>query len=82
MIADSREKTFAPCGKAIDLDTFVSHCLETTCTCLEAAGNDKSAQESCRCKTLQNFVVDCLVTDSNLELIDWRMIHDCRKSKL
>lgn len=74
-----REHTFAPCARVLDLDSFVSRCLETTCTCLEAAAGSKEAEEKCRCLALQSFVVDCLTTNSDLEFIDWRMKYDCRK---
>lgn len=74
-----RDQSFTPCARIIDVEAFISRCMETTCNCLEAANENSTAQDKCRCETLQMFVVDCLTADSNIDLLDWRMQNDCRK---
>lgn len=62
----------------VDVDAFVSRCLESTCNCLEGAKGNSTAEDRCRCDALQTFVVDCLTADNSIELIEWRMQNDCR----
>lgn len=61
------------------MDSSISRCMETTCSCLEQVGLNVTAQEECRCQSMQSFVVDCLSADNTIDLSDWRMEHDCRK---
>lgn len=73
-----RENALSSCANVIDVDAFVSRCLETTCNCLEGAQGNATALSKCRCDTLQSFVVDCLTADNSIDLLDWRMQNDCR----
>lgn len=73
-----RDQTFEPCAKVINVEAFISRCLETACSCLESANGSSILEDNCRCQTLSNFVVDCLTADNELELLDWRSQHDCR----
>lgn len=72
-----KDQTLSPCAKVVNIEAFVSRCLETTCACLENAVNDHNAEEKCRCQAMQTFVVDCLTADNTIDLSDWRMQHDC-----
>lgn len=67
------------CARVLDIEAFISRCLETTCTCLEHSLDNHTAEEECRCHAMQAFVVDCLSADSSIDLSDWRMQQDCRK---
>lgn len=74
-----RDQILAPCARVLDIEAFISRCLETTCECLETNENQNhTADEECRCATLQSFVVDCLTTEPSTDLGDWRMQMDCR----
>lgn len=74
-----RNDVFSPCASVVDIEAFVSRCLETACACLESAERNKTTDDQCRCQTLTNFVTDCLTADNELELLDWRTQQDCRK---
>lgn len=74
-----RDQSFYSCGKIVDVDAFISKCLDTTCNCLLASKGVTSAEENCRCEALTNFVQECLTADNQQELLDWRSRHDCRK---
>ncbi|KAF7276957.1 hypothetical protein GWI33_009615, partial [Rhynchophorus ferrugineus] len=71
------EQPLGECAKVLDIESFISRCLETTCNCLEKAPSNHTAAEECRCNAMQTFVIDCLSTDSSIDLSDWRMIQDC-----
>ncbi|XP_066254573.1 hemocytin [Euwallacea similis] len=72
-----KEQPLNQCAKSLDIEAFVSRCLDATCACLEKAEGNHTAEEECRCGAMQNFVVDCLSADTNIDLSDWRMQHDC-----
>lgn len=76
----SRDESFDRCSDIVNTDEFVSRCLEEACLCLEAAQSNNTYEEKCRCEILQSFVVDCLTADPQVDLADWRMQNDCRKS--
>lgn len=67
------------CSNIVDVEVFVSRCLEEACICLEAAKTNVTLEDKCRCEILQSFVVDCLTSNPQVDLIDWRMQNDCRK---
>lgn len=64
------------CSTVLDLDRFVSRCVETACSCLR--GN--SSYEDCRCHLLTSFVSECEAAAPKADLSDWRTIHDCPTS--
>ncbi|XP_014469310.1 PREDICTED: hemocytin isoform X2 [Dinoponera quadriceps] len=64
------------CSSVIDIDKFVSRCVESSCTCLR--GN--SSYEDCRCQLLTGFVSECEAAVPGADLSDWRRIHDCPAS--
>ncbi|XP_025836285.1 hemocytin [Agrilus planipennis] len=72
-----KQGILALCNSAIDVEAFISRCLETTCNCLQEAEEDTNREDQCRCGVLQSFVVDCMTSDPSLELSDWRMQQDC-----
>lgn len=74
-----RDQSFEACSSVMDIDVFVSKCLETACNCIEAAGGNSTAEDKCRCESLQSFVVDCMSCNPDVDLTDWRMQNDCRK---
>lgn len=65
------------CHAVIDVNKFVSSCVENTCTCLR--GNS-SSYEDCRCRLLTSFVSECEAAVFGADLSDWRRIHDCPAS--
>lgn len=74
-----RQQILAPCHSVLDLDGWVSRCLETACHCLETSVDDPAAEDECRCRTLEDFVVECTTARPSVELEDWRMKLECRK---
>lgn len=81
-----KEESFKPCVKAVDIDRFVSKCLETACDCLKGSygsnqpkGSVKGSSEAkaCKCSMLQNFVVECMSSAENIQLDTWRSVHSC-----
>ncbi|RZC42307.1 hemocytin, partial [Asbolus verrucosus] len=76
-ICKFKDQILEPCSKVINIDAFVSRCIETTCDCLQAAANNRTAEEECRCNALQTCVMDCLTAEPNTDLSDWRMQLDC-----
>nr|CAH7739498.1 unnamed protein product [Callosobruchus chinensis] len=72
-----KEQSLSPCARVLNMDFFISRCLESTCSCLQQSGNNHTAEEDCRCQSLQSFVVDCLSADSSIDISDWRMQQDC-----
>lgn len=79
-----KDETFARCRTAINIDQFISKCLETACDCIRGessaiVGYGDSSKDSCSCSILQNFVSDCLATDGTIYLDNWRSVHGCYK---
>ncbi|XP_030749920.1 hemocytin [Sitophilus oryzae] len=72
-----KEQPLGQCAKVLDIEGFISRCLETTCSCLEKSPDNHTAAEECRCNAMQTFVIDCLSTDSSVDLSDWRVLQDC-----
>lgn len=64
------------CSTVVDINKFVSRCVEDSCTCLH--GNN--SYEDCRCRLLTSFVSECEAAVSGADLSDWRRIHDCPAS--
>ncbi|XP_070162344.1 hemocytin isoform X2 [Polyergus mexicanus] len=64
------------CSAIVDLDRFVSRCVESVCSCLHSSNN---SYENCRCRLLTSFVGECeAAADSGTNLlIDWRTVYDC-----
>jgi hypothetical protein len=71
-----REPVFAQCEAVVNVDKFISHCIETACSCLQAAN---STESGCRCQALLGFVTQCTAADSSIDLSSWRVQHDCRE---
>ncbi|KAJ8974052.1 hypothetical protein NQ317_002298, partial [Molorchus minor] len=72
-----KEQPLSLCARVLDIETFISRCLETTCSCLEQSLNNHTAESECRCEAMQAFVIDCLSADSSIDVSDWRMQQDC-----
>ncbi|XP_015177061.1 PREDICTED: hemocytin [Polistes dominula] len=68
-----KDRSFAICSDVVDLEKFLSRCLETACTCLRS----KSTYDDCRCRTLTTFVTECQANNQNIDLSTWRNIYDC-----
>lgn len=64
---------FDACSAVIDLDKFVSRCLENACSCLRA----NTSYDSCRCRLLTGFVSECEAAAPRVDLSYWRTVHDC-----
>lgn len=78
-----KDESFSQCKNAVDIEHFISKCLETTCDCLNAgSGNAESfsnTKGACKCSILQSFVSECLAADESIHLDTWRSIHGCYK---
>lgn len=78
-----RDEQFAPCVKAVNVDNFVSRCLETACDCLKAkevngsSSTSANAANACKCSILQSFVTECMAANENVHLDIWRSKHEC-----
>ncbi|XP_046603352.1 hemocytin isoform X1 [Neodiprion virginianus] len=68
-----KQRSFSICSSVVNLDKFISRCLETMCSCLR--GNLSDAD--CRCRELTAFVSECQAADPNIDLSSWRAVHDC-----
>lgn len=83
-----RHESFGVCGKSIDIEKFVSRCIETACECLKessaATGTKtaptKTSSSKCKCAILQKFATDCMAADDSAHLDMWRSIHGCEIS--
>lgn len=65
------------CGQHENTEELIMKCVESICSCSEnSAANDYS---ECRCKAISGLVTQCYVSNSSVELSDWRILYDCRK---
>lgn len=71
-----RKNPFLQCKVAVNIDNFISQCLETACACLQSPEMDL---DICRCKILESFVTECHMVNSSVDLSSWRIQQDCRK---
>jgi hypothetical protein len=69
-----REPLFAQCRGVVNVERYVSHCIETTCSCLQATN---SIEAGCQCQALLGFVLECTAADSSVDLSTWRVQHNC-----
>lgn len=81
-----RNEAFTPCGNSVDLNGFISKCIENACECLKDNLGNVTAQtvvqglpetNKCKCFVLQNFVEECLAANENLHLDTWRSMESC-----
>ncbi|KAL1513261.1 hypothetical protein ABEB36_002690 [Hypothenemus hampei] len=72
-----KDQPLSRCAKTLDIEAFVSRCLDSVCSCLEKSAGNHSMEEECRCTAMQTFVVDCLSSDDQIDLSDWRTHNDC-----
>ncbi|XP_076276507.1 hemolectin isoform X2 [Lasioglossum baleicum] len=68
-----KDPSFAMCSNILDLDKFVSRCMECTCNCLRS----NHTYDDCRCRALTSFITECQAGDLNIDLSTWRSSHDC-----
>ncbi|XP_043259225.1 hemocytin isoform X1 [Colletes gigas] len=69
----AKDSSLAMCSNIVDLDRFVSGCMESTCNCLRS----NHTYNDCRCRSLTSFVTECQAGDLTTDLSTWRSIHDC-----
>ncbi|XP_057325268.1 hemocytin-like isoform X2 [Microplitis mediator] len=69
----TKDKSFTVCENVLELNKYISRCIETTCNCL----NENITYEQCRCRTLESFVSECQAADRNVDLSSWRGIQNC-----
>uniref|UniRef100_A0A481MQJ2 Hemolectin n=1 Tax=Nipponaphis monzeni TaxID=196483 RepID=A0A481MQJ2_9HEMI len=62
------------CGKHENIEELVMKCVERICSCSENSASDYS---ECRCKAISGLVTQCYISNSSVELSDWRILHDC-----
>lgn len=81
-----RHESFGACGRSVDIEKFVSRCIETACECLKESWAERStktktslppAPKKCKCAILQKFATDCMAADDTVHLDMWRSIHGC-----
>ncbi|XP_053978189.1 hemocytin [Hylaeus volcanicus] len=68
-----KDSSLVVCSNIVNLDKFVSHCMESTCNCLRS----NHTYDECRCRLLTSFVTECQASDLNIDLSTWRSTHDC-----
>lgn len=83
-----KHDTFQACAKTVNIDRFVTQCMETACDCLMATQSvnakrptlsvESAVVKECKCTALQNFVAKCLATDESIHMDTWRTVHECR----
>ncbi|XP_043601962.1 hemocytin isoform X2 [Bombus pyrosoma] len=71
-----KDTSLAECSKTVDLEKFVSSCMESTCSCLRS----NFTYNDCRCRLLTNFITECQASDPTIDLSIWRSTHDCPTS--
>jgi von Willebrand factor len=76
-ICQVKEQALEPCTRVVNKDAFISRCIETTCDCLQAAAHNHTVAEECRCRALEDFVVQCLTSEPTTDVSDWRVQLDC-----
>lgn len=69
-----RSEPLNQCGENQNIEDFVMKCVESICSCSENSVNEFS---ECRCKAISGLVTQCYITNSSVELSDWRILHDC-----
>ncbi|EDW29183.1 GL18548 [Drosophila persimilis] len=72
-----RHPSFGACSVSVNIQDFLSRCVENTCECLKA---NAGAEGSCRCDLLQQFVGQCLAVNRHLQLTSWRSVHRCNQT--
>lgn len=73
-----RSEPLNQCGHHEHIEDFVMKCVESICSCSENSVNDFS---ECRCKAISGLVTQCYISNSTVEISDWRILHDCRRHK-
>ncbi|XP_034943572.1 hemocytin, partial [Chelonus insularis] len=68
-----KDRSFSMCHNVLDIDKYISRCLETTCICL----NENKTVDDCRCRALNSFTAECQSRDFTFDLSIWRSIHNC-----
>ncbi|XP_026667953.1 hemocytin isoform X2 [Ceratina calcarata] len=68
-----KDPSLAVCSNVVDLERFVSGCMESICNCLRS----NRTSDDCRCRLLTSFVTECQASDFNVDLSSWRSTHDC-----
>lgn len=81
----AQHEVFKVCDKAVDINKFISRCLETACDCLLKSSNSSTSpttavQKQCKCSMLSGLVTECLAADDQVHLDTWRTVHDCEAS--
>ncbi|XP_002132784.3 hemocytin-like [Drosophila pseudoobscura] len=72
-----RHPSFGACSVSVNIQDFLSRCVENTCECLKT---NAGAEGSCRCDLLQQFVGQCLAVNRHLQLTSWRSVHRCNQT--
>ncbi|KAG8238940.1 hypothetical protein J437_LFUL000778, partial [Ladona fulva] len=82
----AKKGPFKMCNMVIDIDKFISQCVETTCACLEEKKNNALKEDvvlepnwenECRCDALLSFATQCKEIEPSFDLSEWRTIHSC-----
>lgn len=68
-----KDSSLAACAGIVDVERFVSRCMESTCNCIRS----NHTYDDCRCRSLTSFVTECQAGDFNVDLSTWRSTHDC-----
>ncbi|XP_012135564.1 hemolectin [Megachile rotundata] len=69
----AKDASLADCSNVVDVEKFISRCMESTCNCLRS----NHSYDDCRCRSLTSFVTECQAGNLNVDLSTWRSIHDC-----
>lgn len=80
-----KHDSFKTCSRSVNVDRFISQCMESTCECLMASQvtnkkvvADSKEAKQCKCVALQDFATNCLANDETLHLDTWRSVHECK----
>ncbi|CAK9818181.1 SSPO [Anthophora quadrimaculata] len=68
-----KDTSLAECSNILNLEKFISGCIESTCNCLRS----NNTYNDCRCRLLTSFVTECQAGNLNTDLSTWRSTHDC-----
>ncbi|XP_075237780.1 hemolectin [Lycorma delicatula] len=79
MCSAVKKSPLSECEGIVNIDRFLSQCVESLCTCLESnsANNSVDVTEKCRCDALLSFVTECRTIKPNINLATWRVVNNC-----
>ncbi|RZF42331.1 hypothetical protein LSTR_LSTR016166 [Laodelphax striatellus] len=90
MCMNVKKAPLAICGNVINVDKYLSQCVESICNCLEGqtpvTGSEtvrvntsilSTGVEKCKCDALLEFVTECQESNPAVDVSNWRIVNNC-----